>query len=72
MSDRFLVDVRKWLDAEPFVSFRVILTSGTTYEVSSPFQLVVEEAKITFFFDRSSRLAVFRINQIVTVATLEA
>jgi hypothetical protein len=59
------------LRAEPFVAFRVVLASGTAYEVVDPLQLVPEESKATFYFPRSQRIAIFRLNQIVTIETLE-
>ena len=71
MSDRFRDDVNALLNAEPFVPFQVVLTSGTTYQVISPYQLVLGEAKATFYFSRSTRVGVFRMSQIVTLETLE-
>ena len=71
MNEAMLKDLNKLLDGEPYVPFQVILTSGTIYEVKSPFQLVPEGSKVSYFFARSSRTAFFRINQIVSVETLD-
>jgi len=71
MSERFLDDVKGLLNAEPFTSFQLILTSGTVYQVLSPLQLVPQKSTMTFYFARSNRIATFRINQIVSVETLE-
>ena len=43
-------DVAEILNREPFVAFRLILTSGTTYDVMSPMQLVVEQGKLSFYY----------------------
>ena len=71
MSERYRDDLNTMLHAEPFVAFRLILSSGTAYEVVDPLQLVTEESKATFYFPRSQRIAVFRLNQIVSIETLE-
>jgi len=62
--------VNSLLNRDPFVSFRLILTSGTTYEVNTPLQLVVGESVVNCLFPRSDREAVFRANQLVAVETL--
>ncbi len=66
-----LDDVQQLLDKDPFVAFRVILTSGSTYDVMSPLQLVPGEAKLSYFFARSDRVAIFRLNQLVAIETLD-
>jgi len=63
-------DLDYLLNSEPFVPFRIILTSGTTYNVTSPFQLVRQEAQFTFFFAKSDRQAIFRASQLVVIETL--
>ncbi len=63
-------DLDNLLNREPFVPFRVILTSGTTYNVTSPLQLIRQESRFTFYFSKSDGQAVFRANQLVAIETL--
>jgi hypothetical protein len=70
MSEGALSDLNAWLNREPFVPFQIVLTSGTTYEVHDPVQMIPGEAKYTYYFSRSDRYAIFRLNQIVTLETL--
>jgi hypothetical protein len=72
MSEGTLGDLTGLLNQEPFMPFQLILTSGTTYPVFDPVQLVPRESRFTYYCARSDRLAIFRINQIVTMETLAA
>jgi len=62
--------VNELLNRDPFVSFRVILSSGTSYEVTGPWQLIVQQSVVGYLFPRSDREAIFRANQLVAVETL--
>lgn len=56
---------------EPFVPFRIILTSGSSYDVTSPFMVAVGQSEIAYFFAKSDRLAHLRLNQLASLETLE-
>ena len=63
-------DIDELLKREPFVAFRVVLTNGSHYDVTSPLQLVPEGPKLTYFFARSDRYALLRLNQLAAIETL--
>ncbi len=67
-----LQKLKNLLDAEPFTPFRLVVTSGTTYDVHSPYQVAIGETLVDYFFPRSDRSASFRLNQLVSVETLDA
>jgi hypothetical protein len=66
-----LDDLKEWLDHEPFVPFRVILTSGTNYAVTSPYQVAIGKTQFDYYFPHSDRKATIRLNQVVEFGTLE-
>lgn len=66
-----LDDLKNHLDKDPFVPFRIVLTSGNTYDVFSPYQISMGESILNFFFPRSDRYATIRLNQLVALETLE-
>ena len=59
-----LNDLKEFLDREPFKAFRIILTSGNSYEVTSPYQIAIGQTQLDCYFPRSDRKAVLRFNQI--------
>ena len=63
-------DLEMWMNQEPFIPFRVVLTSGSSYDVTSPLRLVPAPAKLTYFYSRSNRVAVLRLNQLAALETL--
>jgi hypothetical protein len=63
--------LKELLDGDPFVPFRIILTSGGGYEVISPYQVALGETRLDYFFPRSDRSAMVRLNQVVAFETLE-
>ncbi len=64
-------DLKQFLDREPFVPFRLIVTSGGSYEVSSPYQIAIGATQFDYYFPRSDRKATVRLNQLVAIETLE-
>ena len=59
-----LDDLKSLLGREPFSPFRIVLTSGGEYEVTSPYQVATGQTQINYYFPRSDRWAVLRLNQI--------
>jgi len=57
-------ELKELLDREPFAAFRIILTSGSSYEVTSPYQVAIGQTQVDYYFPRSDRKAVLRMNQI--------
>jgi hypothetical protein len=66
-----LNDLREWLDNDPFIPFRIVVTSGGSFEVTSPYQIAIGETQFDYYFPRSDRKAVVRTNQMVSIETLE-
>jgi hypothetical protein len=70
--EKELIDrLKELLDAGPFEAFRIVVTSGGAYEVTSPYQVAVGETRLDYFFPHSDRSAMLRLNQIVAFETLE-
>ncbi|MGD0769204.1 MAG: hypothetical protein ABSB42_13550 [Tepidisphaeraceae bacterium] len=59
-------ELKDLLDREPFAAFRIVLTSGSTYEVTSPYQIAIGQTQLHYYFPRSDRKAVLRMNQIAS------
>ena len=66
-----LDDLKDFLRAEPFVPFRIILASGSAYDVSTPYQIAIGKTQLDYYFPKSDRKAVLRQNQIVSFETFE-
>jgi hypothetical protein len=63
--------LKQLLDRDPFVPFRIVVTSGGAYEVTSPYQVALGETRLDYFYPRSDRDATVRLNQIVAFESLE-
>jgi hypothetical protein len=59
-----LDDLKEFLDREPFTAFRIVLASGDSYEVTTPYQVAIGRTQLDYYFPRSDRKAVLRPNQI--------
>jgi len=44
-----------FLKQEPFIPFRIVLTSGGAYEVLSPYQVALGESQLNYYYPRSDR-----------------
>ena len=66
-----LDDLKELLSRESFVPFRIVLTSGNSYEVDSPFQLAVGESQLNYYYPRSDKWAILRLNQVAAFEILE-
>lgn len=66
-----LEDLKELLKSEPFVPFRIVVTSGSGYEVTSPYQIAIGQTQLDYYFPKSDRKAVLRQNQIVAFETME-
>ena len=66
-----LEDLEKLVTREPLVSFRIIMSSGTVYEVTSPYQVTADRLRLTYFFTRSDRRAFLSVIDVVAIETVE-
>ena len=63
--------IEELLRRDPFIPFRIILTSGGQYDVISPLMLAVGKSELAYYFPKSDRLAHLRLNQLASLETLE-
>ena len=66
-----LEDLKAWLDHDPFVPFRIVVTSGGAHEVTSAYQIAIGQTQFDYYFPRSDRKATIRLNQLVAFETLD-
>jgi hypothetical protein len=59
------------LNREPFVPFRIVLTSGQGFDVTNPNLVAVGESILHVMYPRSDRYAILRMNQIASLEILE-
>jgi hypothetical protein len=59
------------LRRDPFVPFRIMLTSGQGYDVTDPQLVALGESLIHVMFPQSDRYAILRLNQIASMELLE-
>jgi hypothetical protein len=59
------------LNREPFVPFRIVLTSGQGFDVTNPNLVAVGETIMHVMYPRSDRYAIMRLNQIASLELLE-
>lgn len=59
------------LNREPFVPFRIVLTSGQGFDVTNPNLVAVGETILHVMYPRSDRYAILRQNQIASLEILE-
>ena len=62
-----LDDLKQLLGAEPFVPFRIVLTSGSSYDVASPYQVAIGQTQLDYYYPRSDRKALLRVNQLASI-----
>jgi hypothetical protein len=62
-----LDDIRGLLDRDPFVPFRIILTSGQVYEVLDPHSVGLGQTQLNIYPPKSDRWSIIRLNQIASV-----
>ena len=63
-------DLNEFLHREPFVPFRIVLTSGTSYDVRSPGQVVPVETRLFYYYFGIDGYAVLRLNQLAVIETI--
>jgi hypothetical protein len=66
-----LDDLREWLGNDPFVPFRIVVTSGGNFDVTTPYQVAIGKTQFDYYFPASDRKATVRLNQLVSIETLE-
>jgi hypothetical protein len=59
-----LDELKELLGTDPFIPFKIVLTTGGSYEVSTPFQVALGASQLNYYYPKSDRWAVLRQNQI--------
>lgn len=60
------------LRKDPFIPFKVVLTSGKEYEISNPHLVAVGETEMTVYVAKSDRWAMLRMNQVASLESAQA
>ena len=58
------------LNSEPFVPFRIVLSSGEGYEVRNPNLVAMGESLMHIFLPKSDRYVTLRLSQITSTDLL--
>ena len=61
--------IREFLEADPFVPFTIVLTSGDRFVIENPGLLTIEKDHFAYYTPRSDGRAYVRLNQIVFLQT---
>jgi hypothetical protein len=67
-----LQTVRDLRRREPFIPFRVVMTSGDAYTVEDSELLAIGSSQLIYCFPHSDRVAHLRMNQISAIEELDA
>lgn len=67
-----LDDLKKLLDGDPFVPFRLVLTSGSSHDVTSPYQIAIGQTQLDYYYPRSDKKAIVQLNQLVAFEVEES
>jgi len=65
-----LEQIRELLHADPFVPFRIVLSSGREYLVQNADLVALGETQINLFAPKSDQWSIIRINQISSIDVL--
>jgi hypothetical protein len=69
--EQSLVDaIRDLKHREPFLPFRVIMSSGESYTIEHPDLLAMNESQLVYCLPRSNRVIYMRLVEVVTVDDL--
>jgi hypothetical protein len=63
--------LRELLNREPFVAFRIVLSSGEGFEVSNPDLVALGQSFMHVLEPRSDKFAILRLNQIASIQSAD-
>lgn len=66
-----LQTIIEMLERDPFQPFRIVMTSGTGYDVTNPHLIALGQSQITVYHPRSDRFSMLRMNQIAAIESLD-
>lgn len=59
------------LNRDPFVPFRIVLTSEDGFDVINPDLVAMGQSQLTLYHPRSDRWEILRLSQVTSLGTLE-
>jgi hypothetical protein len=65
-----LESIRDLLHKDPFIPFRIVLTSGKEYDVLNPDLVATGESQMTLYAPKSDKWSILRLNQVASVEAL--
>ena len=68
---KFLDIIQELRKRDPFIPFRIVMSSGEKYVVDNPDAMAFGETQLFYCFPKSDRVAWLRFNQIESVETME-
>ena len=60
------------LNREPFIPFRIVMSSGHEHEVSNPNLVAVGESQLNLYIPKSDQFSILRLNQVVAIHVAQA
>jgi hypothetical protein len=67
-----LESLREMLRKTPFEAFKIVTASGDKYEIESPELVAIGQSQLSYFFPRSDRWVLIRLNQITSIESARA
>jgi hypothetical protein len=64
-------EIVEHLDRDPFVPFRIILTSGQGHDITNPHLVALGETLMHVMQPKSNRYAILRLIQVASLEVLE-
>jgi len=64
-------EIVEHLDRDPFVPFRIILTSDQGYDITNPHLVALGETVMHVMQPKSNRYAILWLNQVASLEVLE-
>jgi hypothetical protein len=62
-----LESIRELLDRDPFIPFRIVLSSGKEYEIIDPHLVALGQTLINVFAPKSDKWSELRLSQISSI-----
>ena len=59
--------LKELLDKSPFQPFKIVTASGDKYDVLNPYLVAVGKSQLNYFFPKSDRWVLIRLNQITAL-----
>jgi hypothetical protein len=69
---RMLKSLQELLRRDPFIPFRIVLTSGKEYEIKHAQLVAIGETQITVYAPKSDDWSILRMNQIASIDVTQA